>query len=72
MRLNIPTWLTLFRVILIPFFVLAFYLPFSWAPVVSAAIFVIAAMTDWFDGFLARRLNKPPVSGPFWILSLIK
>ncbi|MEM8309192.1 CDP-alcohol phosphatidyltransferase family protein, partial [Morganella morganii] len=50
MRLNIPTWLTLFRVILIPFFVLAFYLPFSWAPVVSAAIFVIAAMTDWFDG----------------------
>ncbi|MEG1209839.1 MAG: CDP-diacylglycerol--glycerol-3-phosphate 3-phosphatidyltransferase, partial [Leclercia sp.] len=32
MRLNIPTLLTLFRVVLIPFFVLAFYLPFVWAP----------------------------------------
>ena len=65
MRLNIPTWLTLFRVILIPFFVLAFYLPFSWAPVVSAAIFVIAAMTDWFDGFLARRLKQITRFGAF-------
>ncbi|WLV38684.1 CDP-diacylglycerol--glycerol-3-phosphate 3-phosphatidyltransferase [Morganella morganii] len=65
MRLNIPTWLTLFRVILIPFFVLAFYLPFSWAPVVSAAIFVIAAMTDWFDGFLARRLKQTTRFGAF-------
>lgn len=65
MRLNIPTWLTLFRVILIPFFVLAFYLPFSWAPVVSAAIFVLAAMTDWFDGFLARRLKQTTRFGAF-------
>ncbi|WP_362675812.1 CDP-alcohol phosphatidyltransferase family protein, partial [Streptomyces sp. NPDC048301] len=53
MQLNIPTWLTLFRVVLIPFFVLAFYLPFNWAPMVCAVIFVFAAVTDWFDGFLA-------------------
>lgn len=65
MRLNIPTWLTLFRVILIPFFVLAFYLPFSWAPVMSAGIFVFAAMTDWFDGFLARRLKQTTRFGAF-------
>ncbi|MDU6087674.1 MAG: CDP-alcohol phosphatidyltransferase family protein, partial [Klebsiella pneumoniae] len=51
MQFNIPTLLTLFRVILIPFFVLAFYLPFSWAPFACALIFFVAAVTDWFDGF---------------------
>ncbi|MFY3762631.1 CDP-diacylglycerol--glycerol-3-phosphate 3-phosphatidyltransferase, partial [Escherichia coli] len=40
MQLNIPTWLTLFRVVLIPFFVLVFYLRFNWAPMVCAVIFV--------------------------------
>lgn len=57
MQLNIPTWLTLFRVVLIPFFVLAFYLPFSWAPMVCAVIFVFAAVTDWFDGFWRTPLE---------------
>ncbi len=60
MQYNIPTLLTLFRVILIPFFVLAFYLPFVWAPFVCALIFFIAAVTDWFDGYLARRWTKDP------------
>jgi CDP-diacylglycerol--glycerol-3-phosphate 3-phosphatidyltransferase len=58
MQFNIPTLLTLFRVALIPFFVLAFYLPFVWAPLLCALIFVFAAVTDWFDGFLARRWRK--------------
>ncbi|MGX8028730.1 CDP-diacylglycerol--glycerol-3-phosphate 3-phosphatidyltransferase, partial [Klebsiella pneumoniae] len=39
MQFNIPTLLTLFRVILIPFFVVVFYLPFTWAPFVAALIF---------------------------------
>ncbi|TCV98210.1 CDP-diacylglycerol--glycerol-3-phosphate 3-phosphatidyltransferase [Biostraticola tofi] len=65
MQLNIPTWLTLFRVAMIPFFVLAFYLPFHWAPLVCAAIFVIAAITDWFDGFLARRWKQTTRFGAF-------
>lgn len=65
MQLNIPTWLTLFRVALIPFFVLAFYLPFTWAPMVCAGIFVVAALTDWFDGFLARRLKQTTRFGAF-------
>lgn len=65
MRLNIPTLLTLFRVILIPFFVLAFYLPFIWAPLLCALIFCIAAITDWFDGFLARRWNQSTRFGAF-------
>lgn len=65
MQLNIPTWLTLFRVVLIPFFVLAFYLPFIWAPMLCAVIFVFAAITDWFDGFLARRLKQTTRFGAF-------
>lgn len=65
MQLNIPTWLTLFRVILIPFFVLAFYLPFVWAPMLCAIIFVVAAVTDWFDGFLARRWKQTTRFGAF-------
>ncbi|MFI8418054.1 CDP-diacylglycerol--glycerol-3-phosphate 3-phosphatidyltransferase [Serratia sp. NPDC078593] len=65
MQLNIPTWITLFRVVLIPFFVLAFYLPFTWAPMVCAIIFVFAAATDWFDGFLARRLKQTTRFGAF-------
>lgn len=65
MRFNIPTLLTLFRVILIPFFVLAFYLPFVWAPFACALIFCVAAITDWFDGFLARRWNQSTRFGAF-------
>lgn len=65
MRLNIPTLLTLFRVVLIPFFVLAFYLPYTWAPMVCAAIFVVAAVTDWFDGFLARKWKQTTRLGAF-------
>ncbi|WP_241572069.1 CDP-diacylglycerol--glycerol-3-phosphate 3-phosphatidyltransferase [Rosenbergiella nectarea] len=65
MQFTIPTYLTFFRVILIPFFVLTFYLPFSWGPTVTALLFVIAAVTDWFDGFLARRLKQTTAFGAF-------
>ncbi|MGP1931885.1 MAG: CDP-alcohol phosphatidyltransferase family protein, partial [Arsenophonus sp. ET-DL12-MAG3] len=65
MQLNTPTLLTLFRIILIPFFVLFFYLPFYWAPFVCAFLFVIAALTDWFDGFLARLLQQTTRFGTF-------
>jgi CDP-diacylglycerol--glycerol-3-phosphate 3-phosphatidyltransferase len=65
MQFNIPTCLTLFRVVLIPFFVLAFYLPFVWAPMACALIFVVAAITDWFDGFLARRWKQTTRFGAF-------
>ncbi|CUX96793.1 CDP-diacylglycerol--glycerol-3-phosphate 3-phosphatidyltransferase [Candidatus Doolittlea endobia] len=65
MQLNIPTWLTLFRVVTIPFFVLAFYLPFTWAPLCCALIFILASVTDWFDGFLARRWKQTTRFGSF-------
>lgn len=65
MTFNIPTFLTLFRVILIPFFIICFYLPFTWAPFITALLFFIAAVTDWFDGFLARRWNQTTRFGAF-------
>ncbi|WP_434360162.1 CDP-diacylglycerol--glycerol-3-phosphate 3-phosphatidyltransferase [Parasalinivibrio latis] len=65
MRLNIPTILTLLRVALIPFFVVAFYLPYSWAPFVTALLFVIAGFTDWLDGYLARTLGQTTRFGAF-------
>lgn len=65
MKLNIPIILTLFRVALIPFFVVAFYLNIPQAQFICALIFVIAAVTDWFDGFLARHLKQTTRFGAF-------
>jgi CDP-diacylglycerol--glycerol-3-phosphate 3-phosphatidyltransferase len=63
--MKIPNILTSLRIVLIPVFVLAFYLPFSWAPVAAATIFALAAVTDWFDGYLARKLNQQSPFGAF-------
>jgi len=42
-----------------------FYLPVSWANQAASIIFMIAAITDWFDGYLARRLNQTSAFGAF-------
>lgn len=63
--MNIPNGLTLFRVLLIPIFVLVYYLPWPWAHFVSAVIFALAAVTDWFDGYLARKLKQMSAFGRF-------
>ncbi|OBU40044.1 CDP-diacylglycerol--glycerol-3-phosphate 3-phosphatidyltransferase [Photobacterium damselae] len=65
MRLSIPNILSFVRLILIPFFVIAFYLPYEWSPFATAWIFFIAGVTDWFDGYLARRLNQTTRFGAF-------
>lgn len=65
MKLNIPTLLTLFRIVLIPFFILIFYLPFSWSNFIAMSIFFVAAVTDWFDGYLARKWNQCSSFGAF-------
>lgn len=65
MKLNVPIYLTLFRVILIPFFVLAFYIPSNWSAFFTALIFLVAAITDWFDGYLARKLGQTTRFGAF-------
>jgi CDP-diacylglycerol--glycerol-3-phosphate 3-phosphatidyltransferase len=65
MRINLPTWLTLFRVALLPVMVVIFYLPVSWSSVAATAVFLLASITDWFDGWLARRLNQTSPFGAF-------
>lgn len=62
---NIPNILTLLRILLIPVFVLVFYLPFNWARVGCALVFALAAVTDWLDGFLARRWSQTSPFGAF-------
>ena len=63
--MNIPNQLTLLRILLIPVFVLVFYLPFSWNNLFACAIFVLAAVTDVLDGYLARKLNQTSLLGAF-------
>ena len=62
---NIPNILTLLRIVLIPVFVLVFYLPFAWARLACALVFALAAVTDWFDGYLARRWSQTSPFGAF-------
>lgn len=65
MTLTIPTMLTLFRILLIPVLVVAFYLPYAWTNVAAAAIFVLGALTDWLDGWIARRYGMYSAFGAF-------
>lgn len=63
--INVPTCFTLLRIIIAPFFAMMFYLPVYWAPMVCTCMFFITAITDWFDGFLARRLKQTTKFGKF-------
>lgn len=63
--MNLPNILTLSRIVMIPVFVVIFYLPVDWRYSVSAAIFAIAAGTDWLDGYLARKLDQSTPFGAF-------
>jgi CDP-diacylglycerol--glycerol-3-phosphate 3-phosphatidyltransferase len=65
MRLNLPNALTSFRILAIPLVVCVFFLPFEWARPASGVIFGIAGVTDWLDGYLARRLNQTSSFGAF-------
>ncbi|MCT8540310.1 CDP-diacylglycerol--glycerol-3-phosphate 3-phosphatidyltransferase [Glaesserella parasuis] len=65
MKLNIPTYLTLFRVALIPLFIVWFYLPIQYSAEITTLIFFIASITDWFDGYLARKWNQTTRLGAF-------
>jgi CDP-diacylglycerol---glycerol-3-phosphate 3-phosphatidyltransferase len=65
MKWTLPNLLTLLRIVLIPVLVVVFYLPGKWVPLLTASIFSLAAVTDWLDGFLARRLKQLSVFGAF-------
>ncbi|HKE48569.1 MAG TPA: CDP-diacylglycerol--glycerol-3-phosphate 3-phosphatidyltransferase [Rhodanobacteraceae bacterium] len=65
MRITIPTALTLFRILLLPVMVIVFYAPFTGANVAAAIIFITAAITDWLDGWIARRYDMGSAFGEF-------
>lgn len=70
MPINVPIILTWLRIAMIPLVVGLFYLPGNWMPETSrdlfaATAFIIAALTDWFDGWLARRWNQTSAFGAF-------
>ena len=63
--MNIPTMLTSGRIICIPFFVFFFYWPSPWGRILAGSIFVLAALTDWLDGYLARNWAQTTKFGAF-------
>lgn len=63
--MNTPNILTLLRIALVPVFIIAFYLPVAWSNVLATVIFGLAAITDWFDGYLARRYQQTTAFGAF-------
>lgn len=70
MSVNIPNLLTWFRMLCIPVIVGVFYTPKDWFTLqeqnlIATVVFVGAAVTDWFDGWLARKLNQTSAFGAF-------
>ena len=70
MPFNLPIALTWLRVAAIPLLIGIFYLPGAWLSpleknVIATVIFVFAALTDWLDGFLARRMHQESAFGQF-------
>ncbi len=65
MTLNIPNMITLGRIMLIPVMVVVFYWPFPHHLLFAAGIFGMAAVTDWVDGYLARKLGQMTAFGAF-------
>jgi cardiolipin synthase (CMP-forming) len=68
--LNAPNLVTFSRIVLIPVIIAIFYLPDSWLTedgknVTATAVFIFAGITDWLDGYLARRLNQMSPFGAF-------
>jgi cardiolipin synthase (CMP-forming) len=68
--LNVPNVITLSRIVLIPLIIGVYYLPEDWLTyesknITATAIFIFGAVTDWLDGYLARKLNQMSAFGAF-------
>lgn len=63
--MNIPNILTLARIIMIPLMVICYYWLQPHGGIYAAILFSLAAVTDWFDGYLARKLNQQTALGAF-------
>ncbi len=64
--MSIPNIITCVRVFLIPVLVVVFYLPYEWHYMLAAGVFVIASISDWLDGYLARRWDQTTPFGAFF------
>jgi CDP-diacylglycerol--glycerol-3-phosphate 3-phosphatidyltransferase len=64
-RLTIPTLITLFRILMIPVMVLMFYWKHPWSNIFTTAVFVAGALSDWVDGWIARRYEMYSAFGAF-------
>lgn len=62
---NIPTLLTLSRIALVPILAIFFYIPWEYSNIATTIIFIIAGMTDWLDGYLARKMQIETRFGAF-------
>jgi cardiolipin synthase len=70
MPLNVPNLLTWLRILTIPLVIGVFYVPGVWLSswhqnLIATSLFIAAAITDWLDGYLARRLNQMSAFGAF-------
>lgn len=65
MQFNFPTLLTLLRIVIIPLFIGLFYLPADWSNLLCTLLFALAGLTDWLDGYLARRWRQTSAFGAF-------
>jgi CDP-diacylglycerol--glycerol-3-phosphate 3-phosphatidyltransferase len=63
--MTIPNSLTLLRIFLLPVIVLVYYLPLDSSYTWASGLFLMAALTDWLDGYLARRLHQATRFGAF-------
>ena len=63
--MNLPITVTFIRILLIPAIIVMFYLPWSYAHLSAAVIFILASLTDWLDGYLARAFNQTTKFGAF-------
>jgi len=68
--LNVPNLVTLSRIVLIPLIIGVYYVPYEWLGLheknlFATTVFILAAVTDWLDGYLARRLNQMSAFGAF-------
>lgn len=64
--MTLPNQLTILRIILSPVFLFFFLSEIIWMKQVSVAIYIVAALSDWYDGWLARKFNYITSWGKFW------
>ncbi len=63
--MNLPNVITVTRILLIPVFIGLYMVQQGWSIFAASVLFALAALTDWLDGYLARRLNQTTPFGAF-------